>query len=204
MFRSLLLLTGMLLALPPFVFAQETIEGPAYVRPDYKVYKSLSAALANPDSVYILDLKGKNLKEIPPGVFSLPNLQVLDLSRNKIREVPAEIAKMTSLEELNLSNNKFKEFPEAVTKLRGLRKLALNRNLIEVIPPSIGNMESLEYLELWDNEIGTLPDEMGQLKRLRFLELRGILFSVEQHQQFRDMLPDTQIMLSPSCNCKTQ
>jgi hypothetical protein len=59
-------------------------------------------------------------------------------------------------------------------------------------------------LELWDNEIGTLPDEMGQLRSLRYLELRGILFSEEQHVQFREMLPDTQIMLSPSCNCKIQ
>jgi hypothetical protein len=49
-----------------------------------------------------------------------------------------------------------------------------------------------------------LPDEMGQLRKLSFLELRGILFSDEQQQQFHDMLPETKIMMSPSCNCKTQ
>jgi len=175
-----------------------------YSRPEAKVYKSLSAALANPDSVYILELKGKKLSEIPEGVFKLHNLEVLDLGRNRIRKINPQIANMIHLQELDLSSNKLDEFPEGITALKGLQKLSLNRNEIVTIPPSIGKMESLQVLEMWDNEIETLPDEIAMLKNLRYLELRGILFSEDQQREFHELLPETTIMMSPSCNCKTQ
>jgi len=175
----------------------------AYVRPTYKVYKSLSAALQNPDSVYILELKGKNLKEIPEGVFKLPKLVVLDLSRNKIKVLPESISQLSSLIEFDLSNNKLKTLPASIGQLTNLRKLALNRNVIEELPVEIGMLKLLEYIELWDNELGTLPEEIKELHNLRSLDLRGILFSEEQHQHFFELLPKTEIYMSPSCNCKT-
>lgn len=191
-----------ILCMPNILKAQDEEETPVYQRPEAKVFKSLSLALQQPDSVFILELKGKKLKEIPEGVYKLPYLRVLDLGNNKINLIPEAILKMDSLEELNLSNNKITILPDSLGKMIHLKKLALNRNTIEVIPPSIGKMQSLEVLELWDNEIGTLPEEMKNLTKLKVLELRGILFSDEQHKHFQDMLPNTTIYLSPSCNCK--
>jgi Leucine-rich repeat (LRR) protein len=192
-----------LLAAPSYLMAQEEVT-PVYIRPDHKVFKSLSAALQQPDSVFILELKGKKLKEIPEGVFKLPYLKVLDLSRNKIKEIPVAILQLDSLEELDLSNNKLSSLPHDIGSMIHLKKLALNRNTIEELPVSIGSMQSLEVLELWDNEIGTLPDEMKQLLNLKTLELRGILFSEEDQKHFHELLPNTRIYMSPSCNCKTQ
>ena len=192
-----------LLAVPGLLLAQDDeVVIPAYERPEARVYKSLALALQQPDSVYILELKGKKLKEIPEGVYKLPYLKVLDLGNNKISMIPEAVLQMDSLEELNLSNNRITILPDSIGKMIHLKKLALNRNTIEVLPSTIGNMESLQVLELWDNEIGTLPEEMKQLKNLKTLELRGILFSDEQHLHFREMLPNTTIYLSPSCNCK--
>ncbi len=173
-----------------------------YTRPNYKVFRSVSAALQQPDSVFILELKGKKLTEIPEGVYKLPNLLVLDLGRNKIKVLPESISRLQSLEELDLSNNKLTKLPAAIGKLKNLKKLSLNRNVIEELPISIGELSSLEYLELWDNELGTLPDEIKDLENLKVLELRGILFSEDQQQHFQELLPKARIYMSPSCNCK--
>lgn len=177
-------------------------ELPGYSRPSYKVYKSLSAALANPDSVFILDLRGKKLTEFPVEVYKLPHLLVLDLSRNKIKRLPDDIARLESLEELDLSGNKLTELPASIGDFKWLKKLSLNRNTLVTLPPSIGNIATLEYLELWDNELDDLPDEIKNLKKLRILELRGILFSEEQQTRFRELVPNTRVYMSPSCNCK--
>lgn len=203
LFQKCCLLFFLLMVSCTLLFAQDAEEIiPVYSRPNYKVYKSLNYALQHADSVYILELKGKKLTEIPEGVFKLPHLIVLDLGRNKIKVLPASVSRLQSLEELNLSNNKLKTIPSQIGELKHLKKLSLNRNVIEVLPPEIGNMEALELLELWDNELGTLPDEIKNLENLKVLELRGILFSEEQQQHFQELLPKARIYMSPSCNCK--
>ena len=173
-----------------------------YKRPDFKVYKSLNAALAQPDSVFILELKGKKLASIPEEVFLFPNLLVLDLSKNKIQEVPASIGKLSSLEELNLASNRLKNLPSEIGDMKGLKILSLNRNLITELPATIGNMSSLQVLELWDNELSTLPDEIRNIQTLRIVELRGILFTDEQQKHFRELLPGVRLYMSPACDCK--
>ena len=173
-----------------------------YKRPDYKVFKSLSGALTQPDSVFILELKGKKLNSIPEEVFRFPNLLVLDLSKNKIKDIPASIGQLSQLEELSLASNKIEKLPVEIGELNNLKVLSLNRNLISELPASIGNMSSLQVLELWDNELSTLPDEIRNLKSLRVVELRGILFSDEQQRHFRELLPGVRLYMSPACDCK--
>ncbi len=206
-FNFILILTVAMLAAAPPVSAQDPSdehEGAAqYQRPDYKVYKSLSAAMANPDSVFILELKGKKLKEIPNSVYKLPNLMVLDLKKNKIKSVPPEIGQLQNLVELDLTSNKLDSLPQELGELKLLKKLSLNRNRITSLPNTISKLQELQILELWDNEIATLPDEIRELRKLQVLELRGILFSDEQQQLFRDLLPDARIYMSPPCDCKT-
>jgi hypothetical protein len=181
------------------VSAQEYEQVPQYVRPDYKVFKSMRAALAQPDSVFILELRGKKLKSIPEEIFQFKNLLVLDLKKNRIKT----IGQLGNIIELDLSSNKLSKVPKEIGQLTSLRKLVLSRNVITELPPEIGNLTRLEILELWDNELGTLPEEIQQLKQLRVLELRGILFSDEQQKHFRELLPETRIYMSPPCDCKT-
>ena len=98
--------------------------------------------------------------------------------------------------------NKLTKLPDEVGNLQNLTYLGLNRNLIEELPTSIGNLENLEVLELWDNELYSIPDEISNLKKLKTLELRGILFSNEEGTRIDSLLPNTKVMMSPTCNCK--
>ena len=188
-----------LFALQP-LFAQTLLD--SITLSQQRVYKSLSVALQNPDSVFILDLSKKKLKQIPTEVSGFKNLQVLNLSRNKIMEVSGEIGSLAHLQQLNLSYNKIKQLPAEIGNLSNLVYLGLNRNLIETLPPEMGKLKALEVLEMWDNELGLVPEELRGMNSLRIWELRGILFSEEEQNSIHQLLPDARIYFSPSCNCK--
>lgn len=174
----------------------QTVHDTAYI------YRSLSAALANPDKVYVLNLSHHKLKVIPPDIFKLKNLRDLDLSHNKIDSIPNEISELSNLQRLNLSNNELVLLPDEIGRFTQLTYLGLNRNKIEELPASIGNLQSLETLELWDNELYKIPDEIGNLKNLKVIELRGILFSDDEVHRLDSLLPNAKVLTSPTCNCK--
>jgi Leucine-rich repeat (LRR) protein len=167
-----------------------------------RTFFNLQDALAQPDSVFKLSLKGKKLKEFPTAVYALHNLQVLNLSRNQIKEIPADVHKLKNLQELDMSNNKLSQIPPEIGMLKNLVKLKLNRNVITSIPEEAGELANLEILEMWDNELDTIPDEMQKLLHLKTFELRGILFSDEEQKRIHSLLPETKVYFSPSCACK--
>lgn len=167
-----------------------------------KVYRDLPSALANPDSVFVLDLSRKKLKELPDDLEKLPNLQSLKLSRNGLKELPIWIGNLKKLQVLELGYNDLKGLPPEIGKLENLYFLGLNRNVIETLPHEIGNLKNLQVLEMWDNELESVPEEIKNLHNLRVFELRGILFSGEEQRQIESLLPDTDVYFSPSCNCK--
>lgn len=181
--------------------AQENDSIPINQSPD-KIYTSLTQALANPDSVFRLDLSRKKLKNIPEEVFGFKNLYELNISRNHLDSIPSAIGRLTNLHLLKASNNRLTGLPASIGKLTSLRQLDLNRNLIVTLPPEIGKLLNLEKIELWDNEINDLPEEMKNLKQLQILELRGILFTDDQQERIRKMIPDCRVYFSPSCLCK--
>jgi Leucine-rich repeat (LRR) protein len=194
MFKSVFLL---IFLFPFFLSAQILAPGDS----DY-IFRSLDAALQTPDQVYKLNLSHKKITKFPEGIFQLKNLRELDLSHNKIDTLPAQIGQLTFLEKLNLSNNKLESLPDEIGNLTKLTYLGLNRNVIEELPVTIGKLENLETLELWDNELYKIPDEIGNLKNLKVLELRGILFSDEEGARLDSLLPNTKVLMSPTCNCK--
>ena len=68
-------------------------------------YKDIDHALANPDSVFQLRLKGKGLNAFPSELNQFPNLQKLDLSKNKIFAFPDSLYDLINLTFLDLSNS---------------------------------------------------------------------------------------------------
>lgn len=166
------------------------------------IYRSISVALQNPDKVYRLNLSKTRMKDIPADVFKFKNLRELDLSRNRIDSIPAAIGDLQNLTSLNLSSNNLELLPDEIGKLSNLTHLNLNRNKIVALPSTIGNLSNLELLELWDNELSGIPDEISKLQKLKALELRGILFSEDEAARIDSLLPNTKIMMSPTCNCK--
>jgi Leucine-rich repeat (LRR) protein len=167
-----------------------------------RTYTDLGRAIADGPNVYRLKLTKKKLRAVPPEVFQLTNLEYLNLSNNKIRELPSAISQLSKLNELSLSSNKLQNLPSQIGELKELKVLNLNKNLLETLPPQIGRLQQLIELFLWSNELDDLPDEIAQCTSLKTLELRGILFNAEDHKRFSSLLPDTEILMSPPCNCK--
>jgi len=142
------------------------------------VYKSLDAALANPNQVYQLQLRREGFTEFPKELIEFPNLRALDLSKNKIKSFPDSLAFLASLLSLNLS-----------------------RNNIEIIPTNIGLLVSLEQLDLWDNYITELPEQLVDLKNLTLLDIRGVALNFNKYNTYLEMMKGVDLHMSEPCDC---
>ncbi|ELA42515.1 uncharacterized protein VICG_00614 [Vittaforma corneae ATCC 50505] len=120
-----------------------------------------------------LDLKGNNLKALPPEIGELKNLQHLDLRNNKLESLPPEIEELKNLQHLDLGDNKLKALPYEVEELKNLQHLDLGYNQFESFPTVIRKLKNLERLILNNNKFGLFPIEIAELKKLQILYLRG-------------------------------
>ncbi len=60
----------------------------------------------------------------------------------------------------------------------------------------------MEFLDVWGNDIGFLPQEIQALSEtLKEVDMRVILMSNEEHKKIKELLPNTKIHFSKSCNC---
>lgn len=166
-----------------------------------KIFFTMEEALASPDRVFRLSLEKQKLKEIPPSVFALKNLNELDLSRNRLTSVPAEIALLQNLQILKLSRNRFSKFPAEVCALKMLLKLAVDNNSMDSIPTEIGRLQRLEVLDAWSNDFSYFPDEIAQMQAIKMMDLRGILMSEREQSSLKKMLPQAKIYMDVPCNC---
>lgn len=166
-----------------------------------KTFFSIQDAMLNPDSVFKLTLSKKKLKEIPPEVYQFKKLQILNLSKNSLKEIPAAISQLQNLQDINFSSNEITAIAASIGTMQNLIHINLNRNLIEAIPPEIGNLQNLEILEMWDNELDSVPDEIKNLNKLKILELRGILFSQDDQNYIKKLVPNARVYFSPACPC---
>lgn len=166
------------------------------------VFTSISEALKNPEKAYRLDLSKQKLRELPDTLFSLYNLQELKLTKNKLQEISPKIANLSNLQKLDVSRNNLCVFPSSIGNLTNLTEIIANNNYIYTLPPEIGNLINLEILDLWSNVIDVFPKEIANLKdNLKVLDLRVVLMNEEKQQAIEDLLPNTKIHFSKSCNC---
>jgi len=147
------------------------------------------------EDITTFEAYGRELTEIPIGIFSLINLKKLNMSRNKnITIIPDEIGNLVNLEKIDLSDNNISVIPDTMRNLVNLRELNLGcqkilvlpewigelkqlkilnigHNEITHIPDTIGNLVELEQLNMQCNQITTIPDSIGNLVKLRYLDL---------------------------------
>ena len=58
------------------------------INPRNKTYRSIEETkIANPDSVFRLDVSRKSLTEFPQEILNFPNLEILSLDNNKIKQL---------------------------------------------------------------------------------------------------------------------
>ena len=164
-------------------------------------FQSIQEALQSPDEVFVLDLSKNKLKAFPKEILKFKNLQKLILFKNKIDSIPANIKSLKNLQYLNLGKNKLETFPKGITELNNLNTLILNQNNISSIPDNIDGLYNLEYLDMWSNNIGYISDNIKFLTKLNELDLRVIIFSNDEKERIRFLLPGTEVYFSNSCNC---
>ncbi|MFW9996091.1 MAG: leucine-rich repeat domain-containing protein, partial [Candidatus Odinarchaeota archaeon] len=111
------------------------------------------------------DLESNHLKELPPQIGQLTNLQELDLSENQLVSLPAEIGKLTKLRSLTLMRNELTSLPAEMGQLKNLEILDLESNHLKELPPQIGQLTNLQELDLEDNPLASLPIEITRLPR---------------------------------------
>lgn len=114
--------------------------------------------------VLIIDV---NLKEIPPFIFDLKNLETLSVSHCNLSVVSDDIIKLKNLKKLWIGGNRFIKFPRILSQLKQLTQLNIDYCKIERVPKCIGKLTLLEHLDISSNQILTLPETMINLTNLK-------------------------------------
>lgn len=195
--KSLLICVKSVLVLWTLVAASVS----ALAQPD-KVYRSLSD-VNDPQDVYILHLRWKRLRSIPPEVFTFTNLRELDLGRNNIDSIPPEIGRLSHLQKLVLSRNLIRKLPIEITLLYELEVLDLNRNPVDELPDGMAYLPALRELILWSTNLTALPATFSELDgTLKTLDMRSCSLSYDEQQAIEALLPTTRKLWDQACNCR--
>ncbi len=118
-----------------------------------------------------LDLRNKQLSNIPPSVFEQKQLKILLLGGNSLVRLPEAVDKLSALTYLDLSFNQLINLPESVSKLSALQNLNLRSNQLASLPKSVSQLSALKYLDLGDNKLTSLPESVSKLSTLQYLGL---------------------------------
>ncbi len=140
-----------------------------------KIFKSLEDASASEQPVYILDLSGQKLTDIPEGLERLDKLQVLNLSNTRISQVSDRIGQLTYLQKFNIShhqeaNPNLSALPPNLSKLPYLEEIDLSGNPHLNWQLTIGQLEdasSLKILAVMNNDLNLLPEQVIGLSNLQ-------------------------------------
>ncbi len=166
------------------------------------IFTSLDSALKAPEKVYVLNLSKQKLTTVPSEIIQFTNLQQLNLGKNKLTELPDFIGKLKSLQSLNIEKNRIQRLPASIGQCRNLTELIANRNPLEELPAEMSELNKLEVLDVWGTDVTALPPRFKQLAgTLKFLDLRNVYMTKEAQQAILNLLPDTMVKLSATCNC---
>lgn len=82
-------------------------------------------------------------------ILDRPNEKWLWLGNGKLKQLPPEIGQLNDLELLDLSENLLIQLPPEIGQLRNLRFLALAGNKLTQVPSEIGHLwNNLQQLDL--------------------------------------------------------
>lgn len=109
-----------------------------------------------------LDLSGQQLTSLPESVLGRTDLKVLNVSNNQLTSLPAGISKLTNLEVLNVENNRLQSFPPEISQLQHLREILANNNRITSLLAELSNMTWLKVLDISGNNIPV--NDLNELK----------------------------------------
>ncbi|XP_046682966.1 leucine-rich repeat-containing protein 40-like [Homalodisca vitripennis] len=137
------------------------------------------------ESLMELHLVDTGMKELPPCVGKLRELQILILDQNHLSDLCPELAGCKYMKELSLSCNRFSEIPLVVYQLRLLRTLVISNNklsTLELAWSGLLSLQNLDTLNLSNNEITQLPAQLGLMTHLKSFEVTGNKFRQPSYQ----------------------
>lgn len=136
-----------------------------------------------------------NLRKLDLGYDPVPLGQEGDLFpeplRNKIKNLPPQISKLKNLEYLNLGWNELEEIPKEIGNLSKLRLLYLERNKITKIPNEIRNLTNLKYLDLRGNNLPIPPEILQKVNEPKII--LDYYFSIFNNQ--RKQIRETKLLI---------
>ncbi len=131
-----------------------------------KRYTSLEQALKDSSQVYILDISGQNITDIPQEINKLTNLQIFIFNDNKITKIPEQIAELKNLQVLQGDNNLLTYLPYEIGECTQLDEISLSYNKIYTLPNSFAGLKKLAKINLQANSFKEFPIQITFLKRL--------------------------------------
>lgn len=166
-----------------------------------KTYTSLKD-VTDPMKVYHLKLSYKRLKQVPPEVREMKNLETLDLSKNFIDTLPAWIGELVNIKSLDISRNWLHYLPEEMGRLHKLELLDASRNPLQELPITIGELTAMKQLVIWQTGIVELPLSIVALDAtLKAIDMRACQLTKEDQEQIDMLLPNAKKIWDQACNC---
>eukprot|EP00050_Salpingoeca_kvevrii_P021824 m.116056 g.116056 ORF g.116056 m.116056 type:complete len:322 (-) comp9495_c0_seq1:2348-3313(-) len=121
----------------------------------------------------VLNISGRELAMLPPGVGDLAQLQHLLVNDNILMMPPVELGQLGDLVELALDGNRLTVLPFCIGLLHALKRLNLSGNSLVSLPAEIGQLSSLTHLFAARAQLVSVPAELCALPALRVLGLHN-------------------------------
>ncbi len=118
-------------------------------------------------TITALDLRGKNLSEIPKDIFEQTQLKILLLSNNHLKKLEG-LEHLKALKTLEVSGNQISKL-EGLDKLASLQTLNISRNNISKLE-GLDKLTALKTLEISGNQISKL-EGLEHLKALQNFDI---------------------------------
>lgn len=117
--------------------------------------------------------KNRSIKHYPKELADLPKLRHISLRFNNLKQLPPVLGQLQQLETLNLSNNRFLASIQwtLLAQMTALKTLDLSYSLqnLSILPKAISTITSLRELNISGNKLKQLPNEFHQLQSLEIL-----------------------------------
>uniref|UniRef100_A0A8C5PEW6 protein-serine/threonine phosphatase n=1 Tax=Leptobrachium leishanense TaxID=445787 RepID=A0A8C5PEW6_9ANUR len=120
-----------------------------------------------------LNLANNNLGELPLAVCSIPTLTELNLSCNALREIPPSVGDMSNLQTFLLDGNYLKGLPVELANLHQLSYLGLSFNEFTDIPEVLEDMAAMDRLCMPGNALDILQlQTLRRTTQIKHIDLR--------------------------------
>lgn len=123
----------------------------------------------------VLSFNGYCITELPDSIGNLKHLRYINLSYTDIKDIPPSLTTLFNLQTLLLGNcDNVTELPSEMEKLINLRYLDIGGSGIQAMPPGIGNLANLRMLAQFivgssGNGVQEMPLSLDKLVNLRTL-----------------------------------